>query len=579
MVKDQADVNYHDLDRAALIAMIEARDMTVAALLEAISKMKRQINAFNKKVFGSTSEKQSVVFPREREKDYVDFVDVVPEVNDGLPQQASQQETEQREPEGEERPKRVYTTPHPGRSNFPESLERRPKYILLDGSASNTDHKELCWSISERLVMNLDIYVEQTHRQVKTDGCGNKLIAAYPSDDPYYKHKLTSESVALMLMMRFNLHVPCYRLHQLLPKHTIGYNTMVEATGKAYEELKVLGPVLLSEVKKGAQRLGIDEVPYDSLDTPDKIEQFKEKTNMLGWANAGQCPVSDDSRQPSRNVTDNTSLDNIPGKAGKTGKKKEIHTGRLWVLINEEAAMVYYFFCLTRAKNIAEWLLGDYDGLVISDAYAAYLNIANNKSLRIILMLCWAHARRRFTDLVIQGKTTDPVIIEVIRRIGKLYEIEKRIKGKSDQEILAARVGSTQLLEQLKTYLEEKRRLYTPKEAVAEAIDYLLNHWNFFIEYTKHAKGVLDNNACERTVKPVTINRKNGLFFGSVKHGEGAALMLSLAQNCKIRDINFMVWAADVLKRIRSHPKDRLDELLPHKWEPLGAETLTTPSG
>jgi len=89
-------------------------------------------------------------------------------------------------------------------------------------------------------------------------------------------------------------------------------------------------------------------------------------------------------------------------------------------------------------------------------------------------------------------------------------------------------------LEQLKTYLEEKRRLYTPKEAVAEAIDYLLNHWNFFIEYTKHAKGVLDSNACERTVKPVTINRKNGLFFGSVKHGEGAALMLSLAQNCKI---------------------------------------------
>jgi hypothetical protein len=49
--------------------------------------------------------------------------------------------------------------------------------------------------------------------------------------------------------------------------------------------------------------------------------------------------------------------------------------------------------------------------------------------------------------------------------------------------------------------------------------------------------------------------------------------MLSLVENCKMQGINFLEWITDVLKRIRSHPKDRLDELLPHKWKPLGTES------
>jgi hypothetical protein len=473
MAEYQADVNYNDMDRATLIATIETRDATVAALLEAISKMNRQINAFNKKVFGATSEKLSVILPQEHEKDYVDFEDVTPEAQDDPPRQTPLNPPEQQISEANEKPKRVYTKPHPGRLEIPESIERRPRYIYLKDYDPDKD-KKLRWLISERLVMNFEIYVEQTHRQMGVDEDGNVMTAPHPPEDAFYKHKLNLESVALMLMMRFNLHVPCYRLHQLLPKNTIGYNTMIEAMGKAYEELKGLGPVLLSEVKKDAKRLGIDEVPYDSLDDPKKIKEFKEEANTLGWANAGEYPETsptestlsntpaDKSPSPSAKTAKIDPLNKQPEKTGKKGKKKEVHTGRLWTIINEEAALVFYYFSLTRSTNIAEWLLGDYKGLVISDAYIAYLNIANNKSMRIILMLCWAHSRRRFTDLVTKDKPTDPVVKEVLKRIGELYRIERRIKGKSDEEILAARLESAQLLELFKNYLEEKRA-YIPQ--------------------------------------------------------------------------------------------------------------------
>jgi transposase len=116
--------------------------------------------------------------------------------------------------------------------------------------------------------------------------------------------------------------------------------------------------------------------------------------------------------------------------------------------------------------------------------------------------------------------------------------------------------------------LEEKRLLYTPKDPVTKAIDYLLNHWEFFIEYTNHGKlGILDNNGAERKVRPIMIFRKNAMFFGSAERSSDSALMLSLVENRKLHDVNLMDYINVVLKRIDTYPKDHVDELRPHKWE------------
>ena len=77
------------------------------------------------------------------------------------------------------------------------------------------------------------------------------------------------------------------------------------------------------------------------------------------------------------------------------------------------------------------------------------------------------------------------------------------------------------------------------------------------------------NNVAERAVRPVAIGRKNWLFVGNVDGGESAGIALSLIQTCRALEINPREYLEDVMRRINSHPFNRLDELLPDKWQKL----------
>lgn len=164
-------------------------------------------------------------------------------------------------------------------------------------------------------------------------------------------------------------------------------------------------------------------------------------------------------------------------------------------------------------------------------------------------------------------KYQDPVVKEVIRRVGLLYEIEREIRGRSPASKKKLRKRSAKILRSLKRYLEQVIDRYTPKDAVRIAIQYILNHWEALSEYVKHKHGIIDNNANERALKPLTIARKNILFLGSVDHAPGAALLYSLIECCKLQKIDPQEWLLDVMKRIEYYPKDRLVDLLPHRWK------------
>jgi len=596
MVEPRHYSAFKGLSEDTLIAEIMSRDQSIDNLLETVDKLKIQLNYFTKKTFASASEKSSVILANETQNNdtYLTYEEVGQDSQDKLANPPNNNVDGKSEIIATEKPKRKYKQPHPGRSALLDQLERRHIYINIDDFDPARD-RSLAPLKSEKLVLVFEYYVEVTNRQcIIRDGL--KIVAPFPENHPFYKHKLAVQSLGLLAMMRYQLHVPCYRLHQLLLKNTSGYNTMLESMSRLQELLKPLDHVMLSEVKKNAKLLNIDEVPFDSLDSQEGFDAFKNRSDLLGWENAGKYPEEEqqekkelpESEKPSsskESSTEDQGASKIKNKEKnsenkESNKKKQINTGRLWVLLNEAASLVYIFSSMTRKANIAEWLLGDYAGLVIADAYPGYLSIARNKSMKIILMLCWAHARRRFTALVLPNKSIDPVVKEAIRRIGELYKIEKNIKGKSAEEIFMGRQESIQLLISFKCFLEEKRKLYTPKDAVTEAIDYLLNHWEFFIEYTNHGNlGLLDNNSCERKIRPITINRKNTMFFGSAERSTGAALMLTLVENCRLHSVNFMNYINDVVLRIQTHPKDKLEELLPHKWKPIESSTTIKPTG
>jgi hypothetical protein len=46
----------------------------------------------------------------------------------------------------------------------------------------------------------------------------------------------------------------------------------------------------------------------------------------------------------------------------------------------------------------------------------------------------------------------------------------------------------------------------------------------------------LDNSPVERTIRPITLNRKNALFAGSDGGAEHCAVIASLIETCKLND-------------------------------------------
>jgi transposase len=73
----------------------------------------------------------------------------------------------------------------------------------------------------------------------------------------------------------------------------------------------------------------------------------------------------------------------------------------------------------------------------------------------------------------------------------------------------------------------------------------------------------IDNNAAERTLRAVTLGRKNFLFFGSDHGGDRGAMLYSLIGTCKLNGIDPEAYLRHILSVLADWPINRVAELLP----------------
>ena len=125
------------------------------------------------------------------------------------------------------------------------------------------------------------------------------------------------------------------------------------------------------------------------------------------------------------------------------------------------------------------------------------------------------------------------------------------------------------MLEGIFGKIEELRIKTTPSEPLRKAIDYTLNQKKALCRYMEDGRLRPDNNLAENAMRPIALGRKNWLFVGSERGGRAAALFMGLVQSCKNLKINPWEYFDDMLRRIMSHPVNRLRELLPDQWKPL----------
>ena len=110
------------------------------------------------------------------------------------------------------------------------------------------------------------------------------------------------------------------------------------------------------------------------------------------------------------------------------------------------------------------------------------------------------------------------------------------------------------------------RDVFSLSGKMGDAIKYLRNNRKALTTYLSNGEVPIDNNACERSIRPIAVGRRNWLFAGSVAGGEAAATIYTLIESCKAADVEPVPYLSDVLGRVATHPASQVHELTPSEW-------------
>src|SRR3954469_23150954 len=227
-----------------------------------------------------------------------------------------------------------------------------------------------------------------------------------------------------------------------------------------------------------------------------------------------------------------------------------------------------FFYSPARKGEHPERPLAGFAGILQADAYAGFdrLYAAGREPGPILEAACWAHARRKLFELAAVSKA--PIAAEAVRRIDRLFAIEREVNGRPAAERLAVREERAgPLVAELEAWLRAQHARVSPKSETGKAIAYALNQWKALTRFLEDGRICLSNNAAERALRGVAVGRRNWTFAGSDRGGERAAAIYTLVETCKLNGVDPQAWLADVLARLPDHPARRIGDLLPWNWK------------
>ena len=373
------------------------------------------------------------------------------------------------------------------------------------------DHK-----VSRRLAQRPGSYVVLEYRRPVLRHKPSANLMEVPAPSAVFEGSLADVSLlAGLLVDKFCYHLPLYRQHQRLKDAGI---TLSRATLTHYVQ----------------RAIGLLKPIYDAQ-----------------WQHILQSRV--------------LAMDETPIKAGRSGKGKMKATW-YWPIYGEDDEICFSWSTSRGSAHIEQQLSG-FEGVLLSDGYAAYDRYAKNKP-QITQAQCWAHTRRYFE----RAQKSDPAAEEALALIGGLYRVEAQIREKALEGQAKLDYRSRHAAPIVEAFFvwchnQRSRMDLVNSDPLAKALVYAENHQAQLKVYLGDPEVPIDTNHLERALRVIPMGRKNWLFCWSEVGAKQVGIIQSLLTTCRLHQIDPYTYLVDVLQRVALHPAQDAIELTPRVWK------------
>jgi len=355
---------------------------------------------------------------------------------------------------------------------------------------------------------------------VDTEGKEGAIRIAPVPAQMIEKSIATPSLLADVIVSKFCDSLPFYRQEKILNRYgiEISRETLSRWAIQVSEKLEVLRDQMESDLL-GWEILGMDETPVQVLSEKDR----KNETKSYMWVARG----------------------------GPPGKP-----------------VILYQYRRTREGRFVRDFLKNWRGTVVCDGYKGYNSGSQNLPIR--LAGCWAHARRRFIEVVkaAKGEGNAGTAVEYIRQ---LYKVEKEAREKEldfNQIKELRQKQSRPVIEEFRKWLDVKAGESPPKSPLGRAVRYTLGEWEKLVVYLEDGRVPIDNNLTENAIRPFVIGKKNWLFSACPSGARASAFLYSLLETAKANGLEPYWYLNYLFEKFPLSKGNDYSSLLPYNLTP-----------
>lgn len=274
--------------------------------------------------------------------------------------------------------------------------------------------------------------------------------------------------------------------------------------------------------------------------------------------------------------------DETPVRVAKDGRDK-MTDSYMWVYRTGEHGgsppAILYEYQKTRKADHPRAFLSGYKGIVVCDGYQVYHKLENERPGDLTVAGCWAHARRRFSNVCKSlGKkvSKDTLAVLALEQIAQIYHVDNGLSELSPEKRLEQRKLLVRpLVEGFFAWVKENENKVPKKSETGKGFTYCLNQEKYLKVFLENPDIPLDNNYAEVALRSFCVGKKNWHVIDTISGAESSAIAYSLAESAKANNLKPYNYFMHVLEEIPKHMSgtslDFLDDLLP--WSPALPES------